>query len=58
MAELNNRDYYQRRAQHSRELAKNAANPAIARIHLDMAARYEDLASATGAEVNEKRLST
>lgn len=58
MAELNNRDYYLRRAQHSRELAENAANPAIARIHLDMAVRYEDLASATGAEADEKRLET
>lgn len=56
--ELNNRDYYLRRAQHSRELAENAANPSIARIHLDMAVRYEDLASATGAEADEKRLRT
>lgn len=56
MAELNNRNYYLRRARHSRELAKSAANPAIARIHLDMAARYEELASATGAEADEKRL--
>ncbi len=58
MAELSNRDYYRRRAQHSRELAENAANSAIARIHLDMALRYEDLAAATDAEADEKRLKT
>lgn len=58
MTELNNQDYYLRRAQHSRELAENAANPAIARIHLDMASRYEELASATSAEADEKRLKT
>ena len=58
MAELNNQDYYARRAQHSRELALNAANSGIARIHLEMATRYEELAAATSAEANERRMST
>jgi hypothetical protein len=56
MTELNNNDYYLRRAEHSRQLAENAANPAIARIHLEMAERYEQLASATGGQPNERRL--
>ena len=56
MTDLNNRDYYLRRARHSRELAENAANVAIARIHSDMADRYEQLAIATDKETNEKRL--
>lgn len=58
MTELNNHDYYMRRAQHSRHLAECAANPSIARIHLEMAARYEELAAATSAERNEQRLYT
>ncbi|MFV0625189.1 hypothetical protein ACBY01_14415 [Sphingomonas sp. ac-8] len=56
MNELNNHDYYLRRAQHSRQLADNAASPAIARIHQEMATRYEELAAATRQEANEKRL--
>ncbi len=37
--------YYQRREERERELAANAADPGIARIHLDMAASYADLVS-------------
>lgn len=56
MTELNNEAYYRRRAQHSRQLAENAADSAIARIHSEMAERYEQLASATRGEPNELRL--
>lgn len=56
MTALNNYDYYCRRAAHSRDLADHAASPGIARIHLEMASRYEELAAATRAEVNERRL--
>lgn len=56
MTELShNNDYYRRRAQHLRDLAGHAANKAIARIHLEMAERYEELATATASEVNERR---
>lgn len=56
MTDLNNQDYYLRRARHSRELAESAANPSIARIHLEMAMRYEELATATSAEADERRM--
>jgi hypothetical protein len=58
MTELNNNEYYRRRAEHSRELAENAANPNIARIHLEMAARYDELAAATSSEPDEHRMAS
>jgi hypothetical protein len=36
-------EYYQSRALHERELARTSANAAIARIHLEMAERYEKI---------------
>lgn len=43
MDQLNHRDYYLTRAQASRDLAEQAANPAIAAIHSEMANRYDDM---------------
>jgi hypothetical protein len=42
------KSYYRARGAAERELAASAANPKIAAIHLDMAARY-DILAATGA---------
>lgn len=57
MTALDNNDYYRRRAEHSRQLATQAANPDIAQIHLDMADRYDALALATSEEADERRMS-
>jgi hypothetical protein len=43
--ELMDRTYYAARALASRNLARQAANPAIAAIHADLAGRYEVLAA-------------
>ncbi len=39
-------DYFQARAREERALSDSAANPAAALIHLNLAKRYERLASA------------
>lgn len=39
------RDYYEQRSAKSRELAAKAVDPKIAAIHLEMAERYDLLAS-------------
>lgn len=41
MIERNNREYYIDRAKIARQLAANAADPSISKIHLEMAERYE-----------------
>ena len=43
MTDDNSIDYYLAREQHERDLAKVATNPAIAKIHLEMATRYAQL---------------
>lgn len=58
MTELNNRDYYLRRAGRSRELAESATNPAVARIHFEMAEHYEQLANVLSAGAYDKGLQT
>lgn len=41
MNQLNDRDYYARRAATARNLAQRAADPAIAAIHAELAHRYD-----------------
>lgn len=43
MRDVDQFEYYQLREQKERALARNAVNPAIISIHLEMAARYADL---------------
>ena len=43
MIELNNPEYYDRRARHARALADRAISPEVRRIHLDLASRYTEL---------------
>ena len=43
MTDLNNPEYYHRRAWHARQLADRATSPEVKRIHLDLASRYADL---------------
>ena len=43
MDQLNHQDYYLTRARASRQLAQQAADPAIAGIHSEMASRYDDM---------------
>lgn len=45
MTVLNDSAYYLRREQQSRDLAGNARDDAIRKIHLDMARRYAELAA-------------
>lgn len=44
MTEQNSREYHQARGAKERELAKDSATPDIARIHTEMADRYDWLA--------------
>ena len=56
MAEASHRDYYTRRAGEARALAEASADAEIRRIHLDMAARYAELAATAPAEpIGKKR---
>lgn len=43
MTDLNNPEYYDRRARHERRLAERAVSAEVRRIHLDLEARYVDL---------------
>lgn len=43
MSELNNADYYRRRADEARAHADDATLPEVRRVHLEMAARYDEL---------------
>ena len=43
MSDLNTPDYYRQRERQERALAASAFNPAIGKIHLDLAARYAAL---------------
>ena len=43
MTDLNNPEYYDRRARHAQLLAERATSPEVRRIHLDLASRYADL---------------
>lgn len=43
MNELNNPEYYDRRARHAQELAERAKSDEVRRIHLDLAVRYSAL---------------
>lgn len=45
MNQLNHQNYYRERAKASRDLAEQAANPAIAAIHSEFAARYDKMAA-------------
>jgi hypothetical protein len=38
-------DYYVRRAEQERELAKRAADPSVRRVHVELASRYAEIAS-------------
>ena len=53
MAQQDDRTYFERRLRESRELARTAADPGVARIHRTYAAQYEqrlrEQASATGS---------
>lgn len=44
MADSNSTEYYQSRERQERVLAQAAKDPAIIAIHLEMAARYSELA--------------
>ena len=55
MDEFNNHRYYLTRANAARELARRAADPAIAAIHRDMANRYETTAAQIGQGVTRTR---
>ncbi len=46
MSQSNHQDYYIARAANSRDLARRAADPAIAAIHTNLAMRYDLLAAA------------
>lgn len=48
MDQLNHHEYYLTRAKTSRELAQQAASPAIAAIHSEMATRYENMVAQLG----------
>ncbi len=43
MFEQNHNDYYARRAEAERALAQKATDPAVARLHREMARRYDDI---------------
>lgn len=43
MNETNNMEYYQTRAMRERELAKTSSDASVARIHMEMAERYEQM---------------
>lgn len=45
MNQQNQQNYYVGRAAVSRKMAEQAANPAIATIHAELARRYEQLAA-------------
>ena len=47
MNEIHGRAYYERRAAQERKLADSAADHGIAKIHIEMAQRYEELAVET-----------
>jgi hypothetical protein len=49
-------DYFLRRAAEEREAAQRAAHPTARQSHLELAARYEDVAAATTGTVLELRL--
>jgi len=40
-------DYYVRRAQDERALAEKAADPSVARLHREMASRYDAIVAGT-----------
>ena len=44
MSDVNEIDYYRRRAEQERALAQSAASPSVQAIHRDMANRYAELA--------------
>lgn len=50
MPDQNTVEYYARRAERSREMARTAINPAISRVHAELAERYEELIRLTPAE--------
>jgi len=56
MTELNNREYYVARAKVARRLSIRASNPAIAKIHSEMAREYEKLAAASETSVRSPEL--
>jgi|CoawatStandDraft_6_1074263.scaffolds.fasta_scaffold01089_1 hypothetical protein len=49
MSEENNREYFEDRAANARQMAANAVDPAIGKIHAEMADRYDELAEHAGS---------
>ncbi|MDB5715445.1 MAG: hypothetical protein JWO15_2842 [Sphingomonadales bacterium] len=49
MKEQDDMDYYQKRALRERELANTSSDATVARIHLEMAERYEVMIDAAEA---------
>ncbi|MDB5702146.1 MAG: hypothetical protein JWL66_2345 [Sphingomonadales bacterium] len=49
MREQDNMDYYQKRALRERELANTSNDATVARVHLEMAERYEFMINAAEA---------
>lgn len=45
MSERNESDYYARRAEAERLLAEKATDPSVARLHREMAERYDAIVS-------------
>lgn len=45
MSQTNHRDYYRSRAEASRDLAQRATDPSVAAIHIEMAIRYDGIAT-------------
>lgn len=56
MSELNSAEYYRAREQRERGLATAASDPAIAKIHTEMADRYADLVGASASESGSRPL--
>ncbi len=50
MSEENSREYFEARAANARTMASNAVDPQIAKIHKEMADRYDELAAHAGLE--------
>ena len=49
-------DYFERRAGEERSAAAGAANPAARRAHLELAARFDDMAAAANGTIVELKV--
>lgn len=52
MQQQNTADYYHRRETQERQLADRATSPAIARIHRELADRYQDMTGERGGRAS------